>query len=123
MTGRMRNAIAICGHCGYNRDMVRVKIRELKDRLSYYLRLVRGGETVVILDRDRTIAEIRARESDSSEDAVARYLDGLSVRGLLAQGTQRKAESATEVTRAASRERVKPDWRAAYAAEREDRLR
>ncbi len=103
--------------------MVRVKIRELKDRLSYYLRLVRGGETVVILDRDRTIAEIRARESDSSEDAVARYLDGLSVRGLLAQGTQRKAESATEVTRAASRERVKPDWRAAYAAEREDRLR
>ena len=103
--------------------MVRVKIRELKDRLSYYLRLVRGGETVVILDRDRPIAEIRSRESDSSEDAIARYLDDLSVRGLLVQRREGKAESAAEVARAARRERVKPDWRAAYGYEREDRLR
>lgn len=38
--------------------MIQVKISELKNRLSYYLRLVRGGEQVEILDRDTPLARI-----------------------------------------------------------------
>jgi len=38
--------------------MREVKIAELKARLSEYLRAVRGGETLAVLDRDTPIAHI-----------------------------------------------------------------
>lgn len=37
-----------------------VGIRELKNRLSEYLRAVRSGEQVLVTDRGRVIAELRA---------------------------------------------------------------
>ena len=102
--------------------MVRVKIRELKNRLSYYLRLVRGGETVVILDRDRPIGEIRPRQSEAEGNAVAHYLEELELRGLLVKPTRESGPSATEIVALAKRRKERPDWRGAYAAEREDRF-
>ena len=46
--------------------MKKAKISELKDRLSYFLRLVRRGESVLVYDRDRPIARIDAvREARS----------------------------------------------------------
>lgn len=39
--------------------MTTVGIRELKSRLSEYLRLVAGGELVLVTDRGRPIAELR----------------------------------------------------------------
>jgi prevent-host-death family protein len=36
-----------------------VGVRELKNRLSEYLRLVRAGERVIVTDRGRPIAELR----------------------------------------------------------------
>ncbi len=38
--------------------MTEVKIAELKARLSEYLRVVRRGETVAVLDRETPIAQI-----------------------------------------------------------------
>ncbi len=38
--------------------MKRVKIAELKDRLSEHLRAVQGGDEVLVTDRDRPIAMI-----------------------------------------------------------------
>jgi len=35
-----------------------VGLKELKNRLSEYVRLVAGGETVLVTDRDRVVAEI-----------------------------------------------------------------
>ena len=35
-----------------------VGIRQLKDRLSEYVRLAAGGETVLVTDRDRVVAEL-----------------------------------------------------------------
>jgi antitoxin (DNA-binding transcriptional repressor) of toxin-antitoxin stability system len=35
-----------------------VGIRNLKDRLSEYLRLVAAGETVLVTDRERVVAEL-----------------------------------------------------------------
>ena len=37
-----------------------VGIRELKNRLSEYLRLVAAGEVVLVTDRDRVVAELTA---------------------------------------------------------------
>ena len=39
--------------------MKSVGIKVLKDNLSKYLRMVRGGETILVTDRDEVIAEIR----------------------------------------------------------------
>ncbi|MCP4756653.1 MAG: hypothetical protein GY866_37800 [Proteobacteria bacterium] len=38
--------------------MIQANISEVKNRLSYYLRLVRGGEQIEILDRDTPLARI-----------------------------------------------------------------
>ena len=38
--------------------MKRVRIAELKSRLSEYLRAVRRGETIAVLDRDTLVAQI-----------------------------------------------------------------
>jgi prevent-host-death family protein len=39
--------------------MKAVGVKQLKARLSEYLRLVRTGETVLITDRDEVVAELR----------------------------------------------------------------
>lgn len=38
--------------------MIQVNISEIKNRLSYYLRLVRGGEQIEIMDRKTPLARI-----------------------------------------------------------------
>ena len=50
----------------HNMTMKQVRIAELKSRLSEYLRAVRRGETIAVLDRDTPVAQIvpvRARGS------------------------------------------------------------
>jgi len=43
---------------GHDRTMKAVRIAELKARLSEYLRAVRRGETIAVLDRETPVAEI-----------------------------------------------------------------
>ena len=43
---------------GYHMVMKRARIAELKAHLSEYLRTVRRGETVTVLDRDTPVARI-----------------------------------------------------------------
>jgi prevent-host-death family protein len=43
---------------GHNKVMKAVRIAELKARLSEYLRAVRRGETVAVLDRDTPVAHL-----------------------------------------------------------------
>jgi prevent-host-death family protein len=43
---------------GYHMVMKHARIAELKARLSEYLRTVRRGETVTVLDRDTPVARI-----------------------------------------------------------------
>ena len=49
-----------------------VGLKLLKDRLSEYIRLVNSGETVLVTDRDRVVAELRPpqRRGALSSDAV-----------------------------------------------------
>jgi prevent-host-death family protein len=44
--------------CDYHVAMKQARIAELKSRLSEYLRAVRRGQSVTILDRDTPIAKI-----------------------------------------------------------------
>lgn len=44
-----------------------VGIKTLKNRLSEYVKLAAGGETVLVTDRDRVVAELRAPEPGRAE--------------------------------------------------------
>ena len=47
-------------------DMRAVGIKELKNKLSEYIRLVAGGETILVTDRDRIVAELVPPREDRS---------------------------------------------------------
>lgn len=51
---------------GYHIVMKQVRIAELKARLSEYLRAVRRGETVAVLDRETPVAQIVPVRSPSA---------------------------------------------------------
>lgn len=70
--------------------MAVVKVSELKNRLSHYLRLVRRGESVLVSDRDRVIARIEpAGDLAPSGTNTARWLDDLERRGVVRRGAGR----------------------------------
>ena len=52
------NAIAKMTTCGHNIVMKQVGIAALKSRLSEFLRAVRRGETIAVLDRQTPVAQI-----------------------------------------------------------------
>jgi antitoxin (DNA-binding transcriptional repressor) of toxin-antitoxin stability system len=55
---------------------MKVGTKELKNRLSHYLRLVQHGETVQVTDRGAVVAELRvAREASSLDDACLQALE------------------------------------------------
>jgi antitoxin (DNA-binding transcriptional repressor) of toxin-antitoxin stability system len=63
-------------------------ISELKNRLSHYLRRVRRGESILVLDRDRVIARIEpAGRSSSDPTDDSRWLDELERRGVVRRGS------------------------------------
>ena len=70
----------------HNGHMVRsaVGVRELKTRLGKYLRLVRGGQTLVVTLRGEPIAELRPLRNE-----MERRLARLRARGVISGGTGR----------------------------------
>ena len=68
-----------------------VGIRALKDRLSEYLRLVEAGETVLVTDRDRVVAELQPPAAGRSPDASDAVLSGLLRDGILSPPTAPRA--------------------------------
>ena len=64
-----------------------VKVSDLKNGLSHYLRLVRRGESVLVSDRNRVIARIDpAGDAASAGTDDARWLDELERRGIVRRG-------------------------------------
>ena len=63
---------------------IQARISELKNRLSHYLDRVRGGEPVIVLDRNQVIARIEPAGAQSeSAGAEAMWLDDLERRGVV----------------------------------------
>jgi antitoxin (DNA-binding transcriptional repressor) of toxin-antitoxin stability system len=59
-----------------------VGVKELKARLSEYLRLVKGGETILVTERNDVVAEVRpARRRLAPSNDLDDVLDALSEAG------------------------------------------
>jgi antitoxin (DNA-binding transcriptional repressor) of toxin-antitoxin stability system len=63
-----------------------VGVRQLKDSLSRYLRLVAGGEMVLVTDRGRVVAELRRPGTETVQALDEEALALLARQGLLASG-------------------------------------
>jgi len=61
-------------------------VKELKNRLSAYLREVRGGEVVLVTDRGRVVAELRQPTSDTPLTSLDQAVERLRAQGLLVPG-------------------------------------
>jgi antitoxin (DNA-binding transcriptional repressor) of toxin-antitoxin stability system len=76
-----------------------VGVKQLKSRLSEYLRLVRSGETVLVTDRDEVVAELRpARRQPAPPASLAASLDSLAERGELTRASVPKGRWTWKVT-------------------------
>jgi prevent-host-death family protein len=65
--------------------MKAVAVKELKNRLSHYLREVAAGEVVLVTDRGKVVAELRRAATDMRVD-LDRSLDPLVSQGVLLLG-------------------------------------
>jgi len=93
-----------------------VKIAELKNRLSYYLRRVQQGESILVCDRERVIARIERVGADAAVPATeAEWLNRLERRGVIRRGTGKLSRKWL-----AARPDVSADVVAALLEERED---
>lgn len=62
--------------------MKAVGVKELKARLSEYLRLVKGGETILVTKRSDVVAELRpTRRALAAPDELDGVLDALASEG------------------------------------------
>jgi prevent-host-death family protein len=71
--------------------MKSVGVRELKNRLSEYLRQVRLGESVLVTDRGEVVAELTPPGYTATDDRVPPALLALAKRGLATLGAPRDA--------------------------------
>jgi prevent-host-death family protein len=67
--------------------MKTVGVRELKNRLSEYIREVRSGESVLVTDRGEVVAELTPPGQGRAESDVPAALLALAKRGLVTLGT------------------------------------
>lgn len=88
---------------------MRVGTKELKNRLSHYVRAVRAGEVVQITDRGRVVAEIRGSAAGPARARLDEEagLERLAAAGILTRGTGRRADF--EPVKARGRVRLS-DW-------------
>ncbi len=66
--------------------MKTVGVRELKNRLSEYIREVRSGESVLVTDRGEVVAELTPPGQGRAEGDVPAALLALAKRGLVTLG-------------------------------------
>ena len=61
-----------------------VTLKELKNRLSAYLRHVKNGEVVLVTDRGKVVAELRQPRVDRPPSTLDDALERLHAKGVLA---------------------------------------
>jgi antitoxin (DNA-binding transcriptional repressor) of toxin-antitoxin stability system len=68
-----------------------VGLKVLKNKLAEYVRLAAGGETVLVTDRDRVVAELSPPRPGRAESLADAQLADLVRRGVVAPPTQPRA--------------------------------
>ena len=70
-----------------------VGIKQLKARLSEYVRLARAGETVLATERNEVVAELRsARRQTPIADRLEELLEALAATGEITRAAQSKGD-------------------------------
>jgi antitoxin (DNA-binding transcriptional repressor) of toxin-antitoxin stability system len=93
-----------------------VKVSELKNSLSHYLRLVKRGETVLVCDRDKVIARLSpAGDQTATDTDDTRWLDDLEQHGVLQRPTDKLSRAFPS-----RRPKAKPDVVATLLKERQN---
>lgn len=70
-----------------------VPVKELKNRLSVYLREVAKGEVILVTDRGRVVAELRRPTTEMTFGAVEQALERLYAEGVLVPGLPQEAQA------------------------------
>jgi|SRR5690349_40416 prevent-host-death family protein len=70
--------------------MKSVGVKQLKTRLSEYLRSVRRGETILVTDRGEVVAELRPARPRPTAASLDEILEALSERGEITRAAIRK---------------------------------
>jgi prevent-host-death family protein len=86
--------------------MKSVGLRELKNRLSEYVRDVRSGEGVLVTDRGEVVAELVPPGQRSDERGIPSGLAALARRGQLTLGAANGAALYPKLPRLLKRRRV-----------------
>jgi antitoxin (DNA-binding transcriptional repressor) of toxin-antitoxin stability system len=73
--------------------MKAVAVKELKNRLSSYLREVRNGEVILVTDRGQVVAELRQPGRGVALSAHDQALERLCAEGVLAAGLPQDARA------------------------------
>lgn len=95
--------------------MKTIGARELKNRLGTYLRQVREGATIVVTDRGRPVAELRAVAPPKTDEEAR--LQELVAAGLLAPRTGKRLTERRKPLRTSG-----PPLSEAIVEDREDRF-
>ncbi|MGH6886740.1 MAG: type II toxin-antitoxin system Phd/YefM family antitoxin [Geminicoccales bacterium] len=70
-----------------------VGIKQLKARLSEYVRLAKAGETVLVTERDEVVAELRpSRRQMPVADRLEELLEALAASGEISRAAQPKGD-------------------------------
>jgi antitoxin (DNA-binding transcriptional repressor) of toxin-antitoxin stability system len=69
-----------------------VGIKQLKARLSEYIRLAKAGETVLVTERDEVVAELRPARRQTPIGDRQDLLDGLAALGEVSRAAQPKGD-------------------------------
>ena len=86
--------------------MIVVGLRELKNRLSEYVRQVKAGESILVTDRGTVVAELRPPGRTSGLD-VSTGLRDLAEKGLITIGAPNHPDAYPRLPPLLSRDRVK----------------
>ena len=74
--------------------MKSVGIKQLKARLSEYVRLARAGESILVTDRDEVVAELGPpRHHARQPDSIEATLDRLADRGWLTRSSRPRSNA------------------------------
>jgi prevent-host-death family protein len=79
--------------------MKAVGVRDLKNKLSEYLRHVRLGESILVTDRGEVVAELLPPGQGQGDASVSAGLQSLARRGLLTLGAPTETDLYPSLTR------------------------
>lgn len=103
--------------------MKTVGVKELKDRLSTYLKLVKNGDTVLVTERNHIIAEIRQPvPADNVQDTrLEEYLAAEERKGGIVRA-KRKISIIDSFVKKGRKKKPLINWKESYMEVRSDRF-